>query len=179
VFTRNLITRSVSVAVAAAVIGALTPANSAAQTPVGFSVVGGLSLPVGDLARSSDLGLNIGFRGEGRTMPSGWAFRGDMNFDRYAGNGTIENFTYVSFAGNLVHRTQSGRAWQYGGLGVYNSKVARTNAVDLSDTDLGVQMGVGFDMTTDRTVFAELGLTSAFTSGRSSVWFPIRVGLRF
>ena len=176
-FTRNSILRTLSVAAAIAI---LAPAASAQQqTPVNFSAVGGLSLPLGDLANSSELGLNLGFRGEGRRMNSGWSLRGDVSYDRYSGRGAIDNLSYLALAGNLVHRMAGSRAYQFGGLGLYSSRVARTNLSDNTDMNLGVQMGLGADLTRDNRVFGEFGLTSAFTSGRSSVWFPVRVGLRF
>jgi hypothetical protein len=158
---------------------ALTSAKAAAQTPVRFSVVGGLSLPIGDLGNSSDLGLNLGLRGEGNTSAPGWAMRGDVSFDRYDGRGAVNSYSYLGFAGNLVHREASGKFYEFGGLGVYNSKVAFTDSFDRSDTNLGMQVGAGLDWTSDRRLFTEFGLTSAFTSGRSSLWFPLRVGFRF
>jgi hypothetical protein len=177
VSTRSTFLR-VLATVAAGVILAPTSAQ-AQQTPVNFSIVGGLSLPIGDLANSSEMGLNLGFRGEGRRFASGWSLRGDVSYDRYNGRGNVDAFSYVAFAGNLVHRSVGSRGYQYGGLGVYSSRVDRINISDATDTNLGVQMGLGADLTRDSRVFGEFGLTSAFTSGRSSVWFPVRVGLRF
>ena len=157
----------------------LAPSAARAQTPVRFSVVGGLSLPIGDLGNGTDLGLNLGVRGEGRPLSPGWAFRGDVSYDRYSGRGAVDEYTYLAFGANLVHHEPSLRFYEFGGLGVYSSRVAFNTAVNRSDTDLGVQMGAGFSLTHDNRVFTELGLTSAFTSGRSSVWFPVRVGFRF
>ena len=172
--------RRVIQAVVVAVIGVtLMAAAARAQGPVRFSVVGGMSLPLGDLANNSTIGLNLGLRGEGRSMPSGWSMRGDVSYDRYDGRGSVNEYSYLAVAGNLVHRGQTERLYEFGGLGVYNSRVAFTNTLDRSDTNLGVQMGLGYEMTADRRVFSEFGLTSAFTSGRSSLWFPLRIGIRF
>ena len=177
-FTRKFMASFV-VGATAVVCFCMTPVSARAQTPLNFSVGGGLSLPIGDLANSSELGLNFGFRGEGRRMQSGWSVRGDMSYDRYTGRGPVDAYSYLALAGNLVHRTQASRTYQFGGLGLYNSRVARTNFSDATDTNLGVQMGLGYDLTNDQRVFGEFGLTSAFTSGRSSVWFPVRIGMRF
>jgi hypothetical protein len=159
---------------------ALPVATVGAQTPVRFSVVGGLSLPVGDLGNNADLGLNLGVRGEGRALSPGWAFRGDLSWDRYDGRGGVSEYSYLAFAGNLVHHESGGRLYEFGGLGIYNSRVAFSDALDHTDTNLGVQMGLGLDLTSKApNLFTEFGLTSAFTSGRSSVWFPVRFGVRF
>lgn len=155
------------------------PRSAHAQTPVRFSVVGGLSLPIGDLGNGTDLGINLGVRGEGRPISPGWAFRGDVSYDRYSGRGAVDAYTYLAFGANLVHHEPGLHVYEFGGLGVYSSRVALNSSLNRSDTDLGVQMGAGFSLTKDNRVFTELGLTSAFTSGRSSVWFPVRVGLRF
>jgi hypothetical protein len=179
VFTRSNFIRPLSIAATLASAFLASAAGAQAQTPINFSVVGGLSLPIGDLGNSTEMGLNLGFRGEGRRAPSGWSMRGDVSYDRYSGRGTINNYSYVAFAGNLVHRAAGSRGYQYGGLGIYSSRVARANVADATDTNLGVQLGLGADLTRDGRVFGELGLTSAFTSGRSSVWFPVRVGMRF
>ncbi|MEA3246386.1 MAG: outer membrane beta-barrel protein [Gemmatimonadota bacterium] len=170
----------VTLATLAVLVASLTIAPAArAQTPVRFSVVGGLSLPIGDLGNGADLGLNLGLRGEGRPLAPNWAFRGDVSYDRYAGHGAVNQYSYLAFAANLVHHEAARGMYEFGGLGVYNSRVTFSNALDRSDTNLGMQMGLGFELTSDKRVFTEFGLTSAFTSGRSSLWFPLRVGLRF
>jgi len=172
--------RIVSLASAALCVLALRSTAVAAQTPVRFSVVGGLSLPVGDLGSNADLGFGLGLRGEGRTISPGWAFRGDLSWDHYDGRGGVSAYSYLAFAGNLVHHEAGGRLYEFGGLGIYNSRVAFTDALDRSDANLGVQMGLGLDLSSKvPNVFTEFGLTSAFTSGRSSVWFPVRLGVRF
>ena len=62
---------------------------------------------------------------------------------------------------------------------MYRSEVETIAGVESKDTNLGAQLGVGMKLSSDGRIFAEAGLTSAFTTGRSSVWFPIRVGFRF
>lgn len=172
--------RIVSLVGAAMVVAALVPMRTSAQTPVRFSVVGGLSLPVGDLGSNADLGVNLGVRGEGRAISPGWAFRGDLSWDHYDGRGGVNAYSYLAVAGNLVHHEAGGRLYEFGGLGIYNSRIAFADALDRSDTNLGVQMGLGLDLSSKvPNVFTEFGLTSAFTSGRSSVWFPVRLGVRF
>lgn len=168
------------VAAAAVAAGvALGATRAGAQTPVRFSVVGGISLPTGDLGSNADVGLNLALRGEGRRVAQNWAIRGDLTFDRYDGRGTVDAYSYLAATANLVHHETSGRMYEFGGLGLYNSRVAFSNSFNRSTTDLGTQMGMGFELTQDRRVFTEVGLTAAFTSGRSSLWIPVRIGMRF
>lgn len=171
---------SLVVACVATMLAITTPTHElGAQTPVHFSVAGGLGLPLSDLGDGADLGLNLALRIEGRPHAPNWGVRGDVSYDRFDGRGGVNEYSYLGFGANLVHRARSGRMYQFGGLGLYNSRVEFTNSLSRTDTNLGVQMGLGFDLTADRGVFTEFGLTSAFTSGRNSLWVPVRVGLRF
>lgn len=163
----------------AAVVVAAIASPAQAQTPVRFSVIGGMSLPIGDLGNSSNLGLSIGLRGEGKPMAPGWSWRGDIGYDRFGGRDAVDHYSYTTVAANLVHHESGGSWYEFGGLGFYASTVAFTSTINRSDTNLGMQLGGGFDLTSDHKVFLEGGLTSAFTSGRSSLWFPVRVGIRF
>ena len=171
--------RFVLLTTAALAAATLTARAAAAQTPVRFSAVGGFSLPEGDLASGADLGVNLGFRGEGRISPRGWALRGDLSWDHYDGHGPVNAYSYYALAGNVVHHEGTGRLYEFGGLGIYNSRVQFPDALDRSETNLGVQLGFGLNFSRMSNMFTEFGLTSAFTSGRSSAWFPVRLGVRF
>ncbi len=168
-----------AVAMCAASTALTVPGTATAQAPARLSIVGGLSLPMGDLGHGADLGFNLALRAEGAALAPGWSIRGDFAVDRYDGRRGVDTYSYISLAGNLVHRGRNPRFYQFAGFGVYNSQIAFSNATDRSDTDLGVQAGIGTDLTRDRMVFGEVGFASAFTSGRSSLWFPVRVGFRF
>jgi hypothetical protein len=167
---------------AAAIVGLaalLTPAASSAQA--GISITGGLGLPVGDLGNSSSLGYGLGGRWESNKGPSGWAFRGDVNWESFSGkDGTaIDKLAYLSVGANLVHRSNNSPWYQYGGLGWYRSETELNNGADAEDNNLGAQLGFGTKLSADGRIFAEAGLSTAFTTGGNSVWFPIRVGFRF
>lgn len=151
-----------------------------AAAPVRFALAGGLSLPAGDLGSDADLGIALGARAESRLRNPRWGMRGDLSWDRYDGHSAVSSFSYVALAGNLVHHGGTGRVYQFGGLGVYNSHLRYVNGADRSSTNLGVQAGVGVALSRGNpSWFTEFGLTSAFTSGRSSVWFPVRAGFWF
>jgi hypothetical protein len=151
------------------------PASSAG--PIRFGLSGGLSLPAGDLGDAADAGAAIGIRAEGRLRAPRWSLRGDLALDHFDGRGGVDAYSYSSLAGNLVHREGNGRFYEFGGLGVYHARTSFIDSFNRSDTNLGVQFGVGAEFTTRAPRwFAEAGFTSAFTSGRSSLWFPVRVG---
>ena len=151
-----------------------------AQPAVGgvrFGLAGGLSLPAGDLGNNADGGFALGMRGEGSLRTPRWALRGDLTYDRFGGRGVVDAYSYTSLAASLVHRDAGDRFYQFGGLGVYNARTAFIDAATRSSTNLGVQAGIGFDFrTTAPRWFIETGFASAFTSGRSSLWFPVRAG---
>ncbi len=179
-------TLAVASAPLATTAGAQTPGPrrvivpAPAPTPVRFALAGGLSLPAGDLGSDADLGVALGARAETRLRDPRWGLRGDLSWDRYDGHTAVSSFSYVALAGNLVHHGGSGRFYQFGGLGVYNSHLRFVNGADRSNTNLGMQAGVGMALSRGNpSWFTEFGLTSAFTSGRSSVWFPVRAGFWF
>jgi hypothetical protein len=158
----------------------LAPDVARAQTPVRFSGAAALALPIGDLGDAADVGFNLALRGETRLSSPGWYFRGDLSWDRFGGKGAVDSYSYLGAAGNLVHRNSNSRVYEFGGLGVYGSKTSFTNQLNTSDKNLGMQAGVGLDMSPGpHTPFVEFGLTSVFTSGGNSIWFPVRFGVRF
>ena len=151
-----------------------------APSSVQFALAGGLSLPAGDLGANADLGTSLDLRAEGRLRDPRWSLRGDLSWDRYDGHGFVNSYSYVALAGNLVHRERTNHLYEFGGLGVYNSRVEFVSSGTRSDTNLGMQAGLGLDLNTGiPRWFTEFGLSTAFTSGRSSVWFPVRVGFWF
>jgi hypothetical protein len=171
-------------ATAPRVAGAQTPRATTrpapTPSPIRIGVSGGLSIPAGDLGSATGAGAALALRGEGRLRNPRWALRADLSWDRFDGRGIVNAYSYASLAGSLVHRESSGRVYEFGGLGVYNARTSFTSSVDRSATNLGMHAGAGVEFPTHAPHwFAEAGLTSAFTSGRSSVWFPVRIGFWF
>jgi hypothetical protein len=161
-----------------------------AQIPIHFSGAAGMSPPIGDLGDASTVGFNLNMRGE-TGISRTWGWRGDISWDRFGGRGDTDNWTYLGFAGNVIHR-QAGPLYEYGGLGVYNQRQALLRPfADIDETNLGVQTGVGYNFPRmGRTnTFVEIGLVNVFKPGSSagnaltpsanSVWFPVRFGIRF
>ena len=175
--------RSVLLAAAACAlsIATMSPRVAHAQATVRFSGAAALALPIGDLGNAADVGYNLTLRGEGRLASPNWSLRGDLSWDRFPGKGFVDSYSYLGVAANLVHRSSAGRFYQFGGLGLYGNTTTFSNSLNSSDTNLGVQMGLGLDLAPSRnnTPFVEFGLTSVFTSGNNSLWFPVRFGIRF
>jgi hypothetical protein len=165
---------------ACALLSAAVAPRAQAQTPVRFSGAAALVLPVGDLGNASDPGIDLAFRGEGPIGSRGWSLRGDLTWDRFPGRGIVDSYSYLGVAANLVHRDRGDRLYEFGGLGLYGDKTELVNSDNHSDTNLGLQIGLGLDLAGGQhPPFVEFGLTTAFTSGGNSIWLPVRVGIRF
>ena len=153
------------------------PFAAIAQTPVRFSVGGGMSPAVGDLGRTAEVGVSLAARAEmANNRP--WGFRGDLSFDQFGGRSSEPGNQYIGLGANMVHR-EKGALYEFGGLGVYNQRVhLRVPDSDVDNTNLGMQFGVGYNFKSPRT-FVEFGVANVFTSGANSVWFPVKFGVRF
>jgi hypothetical protein len=163
-----------------AAVAGLAPRAARAQTPVRFSGAAALALPAGDLGNAADVGFNLALRGEGRLSSPNWSFRGDLSWDRFPGRGIVDSYSYLSLAGNFVHRSTKSRVYEFGGLGLYGSRTDFGSSFNQETTNLGLQMGLGLELNPGpNTPFVEFGLTNVFTSGENSLWFPVRFGVRF
>ena len=162
-------------------VAIIAPQVARAQTPVRFSGAVSLGLPIGDLGNATDLGYGLTFRGEGKLSNPEWGLRGDLTWDRFPGRGGIDAYSYLGLAGNFVHRMPSESLYEFAGLGLYNNTISfNGGGANVSDTNLGLQLGVGLDLAKGpHTPFVEFGLTSVFTSGANTLWFPVRFGIRF
>ena len=160
---------------------AAAPGSTGAQTPIRFSGAAALALPIGDLGNAADPGVNLSLRGEGNVSRSKeWSVRGDLSWDRFSGRGLVDSYSFIGVAGNLVHRGTASRLYEFGGLGLYGGKTNFVDRLSRDDTNLGLQVGVGLDLTGGvHPTFVEFGLTNVLTPGNNSLWFPVRIGVRF
>lgn len=162
------------------VAAALSPARAQ-----GISVAGAVNLPIGNLGDASDVGFGAALRSESPLSSGSWGFRADFTFDRFGAKGAVDNYQYFTLATNLVHHSNA-RFYQYGGFGLYNAKtvgksggVGLTPASSVTEQAFGFQGGVGLSLDLlGPKGFMEVGIVDVLTSGRSSVWFPLRVGIR-
>jgi opacity protein-like surface antigen len=173
---------------------ALLPAIAGAQDArsISFGVMGGLSLPMGDLADGVESGFNI----TGNLyMPLGdkLKLRADLGYESFAGKGSNSiagfDFNVLSVTGNVIfplgmERAEGGiRPYLIGGGGLYRGTI-KANIVGISDSesssDLGINVGGGFEFKLSGfTTFAEARFVNVFSDGESSNWIPITFGIRF
>ncbi len=173
--------RKVLVAAVAALTAVAAPRAGHAQTPVQFSGAVGLALPVGNLGDAANVGFNLSLRGEGKlgSASSEWGLRGDLSLDQLGGKAGLTSVAFYSVAANMVHRSHDSRVYEFGGLGLYDFRLAGGGAT-ASETDLGLQVGVGYNLSEGpHSTFLEFGLANVFSSGNNSLWFPLRFGIRF
>ena len=176
--------------IALATVLLATPALRAQFGRGGFSAAAGLSAPIGDLDKDAQTGFGIAVRTESGGGDSPWGFRGGLTFDRFGGKAAlgIDNLQFVTFPLDVVHNTNR-KLYQFVGVGLYQAKTVytpdpqfagtRNNASAYTENDLGFQGGVGFNFGgKGARTFLEFEVVDVLTSGRSSVWFPVRCGIR-
>ena len=172
---------------------AIGPSSVDAQDAkkVSFGVMGGLSMPMGDLGDGYDSGFNI--TGSVHAPLSGkLRLRGDIGYESFAAKGIASivdgTFNVLSFVGNVVlplgQEASAGgiRPYVIGGAGLYRGSseiellgVSRS----VSSTDLGINVGGGVEFKLSGfTTFAEARFVNVFSDGSSS-WVPITFGVRF
>jgi hypothetical protein len=174
---------------------ALMPALAGAQAarPISFGVMGGLSLPTGDLGDAVESGYNITgslympLRGKLK-------LRGDVGYEGFAGKGSNStasvDFNVLSLTGNVIlplgtDQTAGGiRPYLIGGGGLYRGttklNIAGLGSGSESSSDLGINVGGGFEFTLSGfTTFAEARFVNVFGDGDSSRWIPVTFGIRF
>jgi hypothetical protein len=157
-----------------------------AQMPQ-FSIGGGIANPLGNFDDVTKMGIHalaaVSFKPA--TLPVGIQI--DGNFAQFPDTfSTTDLKARMLFAtGNVVYTFKTAAAsrlhpYLIGGVGVYNSKVTGTGAPTGSNTDLGVNGGAGFNIAAGgAAVFVEGRFHNVFTSGSSTQFVPLTVGLRF
>ena len=153
-------------------------AHAQRRSGLKFSGAIGLSAPIGDLDKRGSTGFGAAIRTESQLDADIWSLRGDFSFDRFGGKDGVDSYQYFTVATNLVHHTNV-RLYQFGGFGIYTAKTAVDAVNNRSESAFGLQGGIGLNLDTKSLKsFVEFGITDVLTTGRSSVWFPVRVGIR-
>jgi len=179
--------RTCSYAVAIAALSAV-PAQAQFMMPR-LHISAGVSadVPIGNLDTFANTGFGVAVRTESPLGGPEWGLRGGVSFDRMGGkdNTNVNYFEYLTFATELVHNTNP-RTYQYAGVGIYQQKIVFepvttgfgfTTSAE-SESDFGFQGGVGLNFGTTVKTFLEIGVVDVLTTGKSSVWFPLRFGFR-
>ncbi|MCX5763848.1 MAG: hypothetical protein NTU67_04355 [Gemmatimonadetes bacterium] len=179
---RQLLCALTAAALSAVALSVALPTATRAQG-MGFTLMGGANLAVGDLGNSSELGVGVSLRREAGGQSATWGYRTDFSFDRFATKGTVDNFQYVGFTTNLVHNSNR-ELYQYAGVGIFQAKTVPSStglgAVNsYTESAFGLQGGVGLALPIiSDNAFLDVGVVTVLTSGRTSSWFPIRFGFR-
>jgi opacity protein-like surface antigen len=180
----------------AGVVGALAllPALAMAQDskPISVGVMGGLSVPVGDLGDGFDSGYNITGSVYLRPGTGRLSFRGDVGYESFGSKGSNSlvsaDLNVLSVTGNVLFpigtAAEGGiRPYLIGGGGLYRTSVDVESVVgndSNSSNDLGIAVGGGLEFRlAGFSTFAEARFVNVFGDGNSSRWIPITFGIRF
>lgn len=174
---------------------ALLPAIAGAQDskPVSFGIMGGLSMPMGDLGDAVESGYNITGNLYLRPGTSKLAFRGDVGYESFSGKGSTSiagfDLNVLSVTANVIFPLGANagegsiRPYLIGGGGMYRTSSEGTGAASgasNSDTNLGIAAGGGLEFKlAGFSTFAEARFVNVFGDGDSSQWLPITFGIRF
>ena len=173
--------------VAALTLGVVAFAAPLHAQAAQFSLGGSLGIPLGDFDDGAKMGFHIigaaGFKPA--TLPVG--IQVDANFAHFATEATDVNAQMLFGTANAVYSFKTAptsrlHPYLIGGLGVYNLKFTGDAVPDGtgSDTNLGVNAGAGFNVAAGAaSLFVEGRFHDVFTSGSSTQFIPLTVGLRF
>lgn len=164
------------------VAGVATPAAAQARGYVGFG--GGVSIPVGDFADAAKLGW-LGQVVAGVTGPSGMlGGRIDGTYSQNSLKGTGSgHFSLFGANADIVltpgKRPAKVHPYFLAGVGFYNSKLSV--GTGNSSTKFAWNGGAGLQIHTGNRmdVYTEARFISVQTSGASTNFIPITIGLRF
>ena len=116
-----------------------------AQTPVRVSLGGGVTMPVGDIARTATSGINLAasLTYEPRRLPFGFEITGTYHNFLKQDNAESNSFIMAVTGGITVPITGTlGKPYLFAGGGYYNTQGPTTGDVD-AERDLGAYGGVG------------------------------------
>lgn len=134
---------------------AAVPLRGDAQTPIRVGLGGGISMPVGDIAKTSNSGINLvgSLTYDPRRLPIGFeasaAYHNFVAKENAGGNSFIMAVTggiTVPIAGTI------GKPYLMAGVGYYNTQGPTTGAVD-AERDLGAYGGIGIRFQSPRVQY--------------------------
>lgn len=174
---------------------ALLPALASAQDskPISVGVMGGISLPMGNLGDAVESGYNITGSVYLRPGASRLSFRGDVGYDSFKGKGSNNivdvNLNVLSLTGNVLFPLGTAvaeggiRPYLIGGGGLYRTSseasVAGVSGSSGSSNDLGIGVGGGVEFRlAGFSTFAEARFVNVCGDGDSTRWIPVTFGIR-
>jgi hypothetical protein len=153
---------------------------------VGFSVGGGLGIPLGNF----DDVVKIGWQASGavslqpKRLPVGIQI--DGSFSRFSDETPLDIHNQIIYGtADAVYRFQAGedsriRPYLIGGFGIYNSKATGSDALSGSTTKFGLNAGAGMDFNAGHVgLFLEGRFHNVLVNGPNIEFFPINLGVRF
>ena len=178
--------RIVSVVLAAG--GALLLSAASAQAQVSVGVGGGLTIPTGDFGDGFKTGWH-GIANVGYDLPSGIGLRGDFFYgqNNVDATGVDGKAKLAGGLGNVLYTFKSAgtiHPYVIGTVGFMNAKLeASGGGLTFSDSETKVAFGGGagikFKAGSDANFFAEGRYISVNTSGGSTNFIPITIGVSF
>lgn len=168
-------------------VGCLTvvAAPMASAQGIRWGVGAGLLMPMGELGDFDKMGFTGGIGGT-YGMPGGIGIRADVSYGSTSekSGGTPHTTKIMGGMASLVYSlggAAGARPYLMGGLGMYNVKIEAGGAsVDETKIAFAFGGGVSFPMGTGGSrLFAETRYTSVSTTGGSTTFLPIIVGISF
>jgi hypothetical protein len=164
-------------AVAAAALSSPAAAQTTKSSGPIYGVIGNFAVPFGNLGDA--FGLAVGAGGFVEATPAGFPvmLRGEGVYNRFSGKDGRDGLNVLQFTGNAIFnfpaagKKAASPVYAIGGLGVY-----RTSANGFSSTDLGFNLGGGYNMkASSYKPFVEARLHFV----DQSEWLSVGFGIRF
>ena len=165
----------------AAVSSTASAQGAAASNPLSFGVSAGVALPMGDFGNVA----NLGFGGAGHVfygLSEGWGLRGDVSYSTFGFKSPLTGS--ASLLGGQVNVTydipmEGGfKPYVLAGISFYNASAGCTGCTSESKVGFGGGVGANF-AAGGQTLFVEARYQTVQTSGSSSNWIPISIGIKF
>jgi len=165
---------------------AIAPASTLSAQGIRWGVNAGVLMPMGDYNKADKPGWIVA-AGATNWLPGGMlGIRGDLSYGQTkhdsAGGSTKIVGGMASLVYGLGSSSASMRPFVTGGVGVYNVKVDVTGLGSGSETKVGFGVGGGVMIkagTGGMRIVIATRFTSIGTSGFSTTFLPITVGLTF
>lgn len=159
-------------------------ARPASAQSIRWGVGAGLLMPMGDYADFDKMGFTGGLGGT-YWLPAGVGIRADLSYGTTSEKSGLTAHTTKILGGmaSVVYQFGSAGPKPYvmGGLGYSNIKVS-AGGTDVSESKVAFGFGAGVSLpmgTGGSRLFAETRYTSVSTTGSSTTFLPIVVGISF
>jgi len=167
-----------------AVMALVVAARPASAQSIRWGLGAGLLMPMGDYADFDKMGYTAGLGGT-YYLPGGVGIRADVSYATSSEKSGVTDHTTKIMGGmaSVVYAFGAAGPKPYimGGLGLSNVKFS-AGGTDASETKVsfGLGAGIAFPLGTGgNRLFAESRYTSVSTSGSSTTFLPLVVGISF